>query len=128
MMDPIADMLTRIRNAAMAKKNEVLVPYSRIKFEIAKILEKERYISSVGTSEEGSKMLIVGLKYTDSKSTISSIRRISTVGRRMYIKYTDIKPVLNGFGVMILSTSRGLMTGRDAKRAKMGGEVICEIY
>ena len=127
-MDPIADMLTRIRNAAMAKKKEVLVPYSRIKFEIAKILEKERYIASVGISEEGPKMLILGLKYTDSKSVISSIKRISTVGRRMYIKYTDIKPVLNGFGVMILSTSSGLMTGREAKRAKMGGEVICEIY
>ena len=127
-MDPIADMLTRIRNAAMAKKKEVLVPYSRIKFEIAKILEKERYVASVGISEEGAKMLILGLKYTDSKSVISSIKRISTVGRRMYIKYGDIKPVLNGFGIMIISTSSGIMTGREAKRAKMGGEVLCEIY
>lgn len=128
MMDPIADMLTRIRNAAMAKKKEVLVPYSKIKFEIAKILEKEKYLGSIEVSEEGSKMLKLGLKYNNSKSVISSIKRISTTGRRIYIKYDDIKPVLNGFGLMIVSTSKGLMTGREAKRVKLGGEVICEVY
>lgn len=127
-MDPIADMLTRIRNAAMANKKDVLAPYSKIKFEVAKILQKENFLATVEVNEEGSKMLKLGLKYIDSKSAISSIQRISTVGRRMYIKYGDIKPVLNGFGTMILSTSRGIMTGRDAKRAKIGGEVICEVY
>jgi len=128
MMDPIADMLTRIRNAAMAKKKEVLVPYSKIKFEIAKILEKEKFLASVDVGEENPKMLIIGLKYIDSKSAISSIKRISTVGRRMYIKNDEIKPILSGFGTMVVSTSRGIMTGRDAKRAKIGGEVICEVY
>jgi len=127
-MDPIADMLTRIRNAAMAKKKEVLVPYSKIKFEIAKILEKEKFLASVDVGEENPKMLIIGLKYIDSKSAISSIKRISTVGRRMYIKNDEIKPILSGFGTMVVSTSRGIMTGRDAKRAKIGGEVICEVY
>jgi small subunit ribosomal protein S8 len=128
MMDPIADMLTRIRNAAMAKKKEVLVPYSKIKFEIAKILQKENFLASVELSEDNTKMLVIGLKYIDSKSAISSIKRISTVGRRLYIKHEEIKPVLNGFGTMVVSTSRGIMTGREAKRVKVGGEVICEVY
>lgn len=128
MMDPIADMLTRIRNAAMAKKKEVLVPYSKIKFEIAKILQKENFLAGVELSEDNTRMLVIGLKYIESKSAISSIKRISTVGRRLYIKHEEIKPVLNGFGTMVVSTSRGIMTGRDAKRAKVGGEVICEVY
>jgi len=128
MMDPIADMLTRIRNAAMAKKKEVLVPYSKIKFEIAKILQKEKFLDSVEVVEEGPKMLKLELKYIDSKIAITSIKRISTVGRRMYIKNADIKPVLSGFGIMVLSTSRGIMTGRNAKREKIGGEIICEVY
>jgi len=128
MMDPIADMLTRIRNAAMANKKEVLAPYSKIKFEIAKILMKEKFLDSVEVTEEGPKMLKMGLKYLNAKSVISSIKRISTVGRRMYIKYENIKPVLNGFGTMVLSTSRGIMTSKEAKKAKIGGEVICEVY
>jgi len=127
-MDPIADMLTRIRNAAMANKKEVLAPYSKIKFEIAKILMKEKFLDSVEVTEEGPKMLKMGLKYLNAKSVISSIKRISTVGRRMYIKYENIKPVLNGFGTMVLSTSRGIMTSKEAKKAKIGGEVICEVY
>lgn len=127
-MDPIADMLTRIRNAAMAKKKEVLAPYSKIKFEIAKILEKEHFLSSVEIVDEGSKMLKFGLKYVDGKPAITSIQRISTVGRRMYMKYEDIRPVLSGFGIMVLSTSRGIMTGKNARRTKVGGEVICEVY
>ncbi len=128
MMDPIADMLTRIRNAAMAKKQEVLIPYSKIKFEIAKILHKENFLTSVEVVSDGHKFLKVGLKYEAGKSIISSIKRISTVGRRVYIKNCDIKPVLSGFGVMILSTSKGIMTGKSAKREKLGGEVICEVY
>ena len=127
-IDPIADMLTRIRNASLVRKAEVLVPYSKIKFGIAKILEKEKYINNVEVLEDTIKQLKLGLIYDNKKSVISSIRRVSKVGQRVYVGNKEIRPVLNGYGFAIISTSRGLMTNREARKAGLGGEVICEVY
>ena len=128
MTDPIADMLTRIRNASMVRKSEVLIPHSKIKVAIAKILERENYISKVEVLEDGFKSIKLTLKYENRKSVISDIKRVSKVGRRIYVSKDRIKPVLNGFGISIISTSKGLMTNNEAKKANLGGEIICEIY
>jgi len=127
MTDPIADMLTRIRNAAMARKAEVNVPFSKVKFAIAKILEKEKYLTAVEATE-GKTEIKITLKYEDEKSAISMIKRMSKVGRRVYVKKIELPRVLNGLGVAILSTSKGIMTNREAKHLGLGGEVICEVY
>jgi small subunit ribosomal protein S8 len=127
-IDPIADMLTRIRNASLVRKAETLVPYSKIKFAIAKILEKEKYIKAVEIIEDNGKQLKIGLIYDNKKSVISSIKRVSKVGLRVYVGNKEIRPVLNGYGFAIISTSKGLMTNREARKAGLGGEVICEIY
>lgn len=127
-IDPIADMLTRIRNASMVKKAEVLVPYSKIKFGIAKILEKEKYIKSVEIVEDNGNYLKIGLIYENKTPAISSIQRVSRVGLRVYRGNKEIRPVLNGYGIAILTTSKGLMTNREARKAGLGGEVICEVY
>jgi small subunit ribosomal protein S8 len=128
MTDPIADMLTRIRNAAMVKKADVLVPYSKIKFAIAKILEKEKYIQGVETVENNFKYLKLNLRYEDKKSPITKLRRVSKSGRRVYVSKEDLPRVLNGYGFAIISTSKGLMTNNEAKHVGLGGEVICEVY
>lgn len=129
MTDPIADMLTRIRNAFMAKKADVLVPYSKIKFEMVKILEKEKYIKTVEVADEPvMKMLKISLKYENNKSVITSIKRISKVGRRIYTGKDNLPRVLNGYGLAIVSTSKGLMTNKEAKKLGVGGELLCEIY
>lgn len=127
-MDPISDMLTRIRNAAAAEKTEVLVPFSKIKFAIAKILEKEKFVANVVKDEQNKYPIIrIALRYENEQSALHSIRRISTPGRRVYIKSPDLAVVLSGFGITILSTSNGLMTGREARARHLGGEVICEV-
>ncbi len=128
MTDPIADMLTRIRNASMAKKAEVLVPYSKIKLAIAKILEKERYINNATTVEDNFKFIKIKLKYQDKKSAISSICRVSKAGRKMYAGKGNLPRVLNDFGIAIVTTSKGVMTNKEARRAGLGGEIICEVY
>jgi small subunit ribosomal protein S8 len=129
--DPIADFLTSIRNAAAAKHQRVDVPASRLKSEIARILKEEGYISTFKMVEEnkGHKMLRVFLKYTpDRRSVISGIKRISRPGQRLYVGSTEIKPVVGGLGISILTTPKGLMSGRAARRNKVGGELLCEVW
>jgi small subunit ribosomal protein S8 len=139
MIDPIADMLTRIRNASLVKKEEVVLPMSKVKFNIAKILEKEGFVSSVSIISGGEDLkknkafkfdqIKIVLKYgEDGKSKVTLLKRISKPGRRIYVDRNSIGKVLNGFGISIISTSKGIMTGKEAQRQKIGGELICEIY
>ncbi len=134
MLDPIADMLTRIRNAQMVKHKEVLVPFSKLKLSIAKILEQRNFIESV-KKEMGEKfpILKIVLKYdvvsnTEKNPAIREIKRVSRQGQRIYVKKTDIKRVKNGYGISIISTSQGVMTGDKAKKLGLGGEIICELW
>lgn len=129
-MDPIADMLTRIRNAQAVLKKDVLVPYSRIKFEIAKILEKKGFVESVRKfGRKGGKKIKIVLRYDEDKRPfISGLRRVSKQGQRIYRSVEEIRPVRGGTGISIVSTSQGVMTGKEAKKRKMGGEVICEVW
>jgi small subunit ribosomal protein S8 len=128
--DPIADFLTRVRNAQMAKHDTVEIPHSKMKAEIARILKEEGYINDV--SEKGSgvdKRLVVELKYgPDGRRGITGLRRMSRPGRRVYRKQTNIPRVLDGLGVAILSTSQGILTDHAARRAGIGGEVLCFVY
>ncbi len=130
MTDPISDMLTRLRNAAMVKAHEVEMPLSRMKLAIAKILESEGYLSRVETTEvNGRPILKVGLKYdADGEVRVSSLKRISKPGRRVYVKADDLRAVRSGFGLCILSTPNGLMTNIEAGKRRLGGELICEVY
>lgn len=131
MTDPISDMLSRIRNASLARKHTVDIPLSKMKFSIAKILEKEDYLENVGIKKDALKpTLQVTLKYDSDgkKSTISSLTRVSKPGRRIYTKADEIIPIRSGFGFAILSTPNGIMTSKEAKKRRLGGEVICEIY
>ncbi len=134
MTDPIADMLTRIRNALAIKKPEIILPYSKVKFNIAKVLEKEKLIEKVETidatkSKTGFKQLKIKLKYDENnQSVIGTLKRISSPGQRIYVKKDKIPKVLNGLGMNVLSTSKGLMTGQEAREKNLGGELICEIY
>ncbi len=129
MTDPIADMLTRIRNALMVQKTEVLVPFSRLKFEVAKILEKGKWIEAVEKLEENFGQLKITLKYNDKKEpAITYIKRISKPGRRVYVAKSELPIVLNNYGEAIISTSHGIMSNREARKKGVGGEIICEIY
>lgn len=125
MTDPIADMLTRIRNSLNCSHKLVEIPYSKMKLEIAKTLKENSYIE--GYKHEDQK-LIIELKYSDKDSVISNIKRISKPGRRVYIKAKSLRNIKGGFGMSIISTPKGLMTNRQAKDKKLGGEVICEIW
>jgi small subunit ribosomal protein S8 len=130
--DPIADMLTRVRNANTAMHDEVRMPSSKQKVALAAILEKEGYISgfSLAPSTSGpGEVLTISMKYSnDRRRTISGLRRISTPGLRIYRKSTDVPRVLGGLGVAVLSTSQGLMTDREARKRKVGGEVLCYVW
>jgi small subunit ribosomal protein S8 len=128
--DPIADMLTRIRNASKARFKSVDVPGAKLKIEIAKILKKEGYIKDYKYIEDDKQgTLQIFLKYEDGKTgVIFGLKRISKPGRRIYVKSSEIKPVLNGMGISILSTSSGLMTDKMAIKGKLGGELICNIW
>lgn len=128
MTDPISDMLARIRNAALARKAAVLVPYSRTKAKLAEILVREGYLTSVEEEASPYRQLKLHLAYRGSQPIVRSLRRVSTPGRRAYVTHTDLPRVLSGLGVAIVSTSRGLMTNREAKEQRVGGEVICEVY
>lgn len=122
-------MLIRIKNAQMAKHESALIPFSKLKFEIAKILKKDGWISDF--SKKGRKMkkyLEVNLLYTDGDSKIGDIKRISKPSRRIYISASDIKAVRQGFGSAIISTPLGLLTDKEARAKKVGGEVLCEIW
>jgi small subunit ribosomal protein S8 len=130
MTDPIADMLTRIRNAALARHDRTEIPGSRLKTAVAQILKAEGFISDVRETEgEGPKKLTIVLKYSrDRQSAIDGLRRVSRPGRRVYVGYDDIPRVRSGLGISILSTSRGIMCDRDARRLKLGGELLCEVW
>ncbi len=129
MTDPIADMLTRIRNALMAGHGEVVIPGSAIKAEIARVLAEEGYVESYSVAEEGVKKSIsVKLKYgPGGRAAIEEIRRVSKPSRRVYAGKGDIPRVRGGMGISILSTSRGIMTGVAARNEKIGGEIICTV-
>lgn len=129
--DPIADMLTRIRNGALARHDRVELPASKLKFAVAKILKEEGYIADVQeeAQETNPKKLTIVLKYgRDRQSAIDGIRRVSRPGRRVYVRHDRIPRVLSGLGISILSTSRGLVSDRDARRLKLGGELLCEVW
>jgi small subunit ribosomal protein S8 len=132
MTDPIADMITRIRNAVHARHQRVDVPVSRFKIEIARILEQEGYIAGfklVEAGEHGPAVLRLSLKYGPRGETvISGLERVSRPGRRVYLGRDDVPKVMGGLGTNILTTSRGVMTGRDAVKAGVGGEVLCNIW
>ena len=128
MSDPIADMLTRIRNAHMAMLEKVDIPTSKLKTEIARVLKREGYIKDFAV-ESGTRTLRVFLKYsTDLKPVIQGIKRISKPGQRIYIGAGDVPRVLSGLGMAIISTSSGLMTDKEAKKQNIGGEIICSVW
>lgn len=130
MTDPIADMLTRMRNAIAANHPRVDIPGSKLKMEVARILKEEGYINSYSTKGEGPKYVIhVFLRY-DAKgvSSITHLARLSSPGRRVYVGSQQIPKVLGGYGINIISTSKGLMSGKKARAEKIGGELIAEIY
>ena len=128
--DPIADMLTRIRNASLARHRELTLPSSRVKREIARILVEEGFIESFSTQQDGvQEMLLVQLKYVEgSTPVVSGLKRISKPGLRVYARKTEIPRVLGGLGLAILSTSHGIMTGSQARKLNLGGEVLCYVW
>ena len=127
MSDPVADMLTRIRNGQSASKAEVAMPASNMKQSIAKVLKDEGYISDFSVSEGAKPEMSVSLKYYDGKPVIESIKRISRPGLRIYKNKDELPKVLNGLGIVIVSTSKGMMTDRAARAAGIGGELICSV-
>ena len=129
MTDPIADMLTRIRNANHAKHESVTMPASRLKLEILAVLKNEGYISEYEKVEDGKQGIIkVTLKYNNKDRVIKGIKKISKPGLRVYAKSSELPKVLNGLGVAIISTSNGIMTDREARSKKLGGEVIAFVW
>ena len=128
MTDPIADMLTRIRNAQQANKAEVGMPSSNVKVSIAKVLEEEGYISAFNVSEvDGKTVLSITLKYFEGKPVISQINRVSRPGLRVYKSANDLPKIIGGLGVAIVSTSNGVMADRKARALGQGGEVLCAV-
>jgi len=127
--DPIADMLTRIRNGIRARHERVEMPSSSLKVEIARILKEEGYIANFKVSEEAKKKTLkVMLRYgDDGESVISNIERVSRPGRRVYVERRSVPVILGGLGVSILTTPKGVMTGKSARKAGMGGEVLCNV-
>jgi len=130
MTDPIADLLTRLRNASRAKLDEAAMPHSKLKASLAGILKREGFIADVteGADARGHKTLIVKMKYVGGTPALTGLKRVSTPGRRLYYGYIDIPRVLNGLGISILSTSQGLMKDQDCRRKKAGGELLCNIW
>jgi small subunit ribosomal protein S8 len=130
MTDPIADMLTRIRNAIMASYNTVDIPNSRLKVDIAKVLKSEGFIRNykiVPNDQQG--ILRVIFKYDENgEAVISGLKRVSKPGRRIYAKADKIPTVLNGFGINVVSTSKGIMTDKDARKMRVGGEILCSVW
>jgi small subunit ribosomal protein S8 len=128
--DPIADMLTRIRNANRAGRENVELPHSNLKEQIARILKQEGYIADYHSESRGksAKTLRLQLKVIGKQRAITGLRRISKPGVRRYVQAAEIPPVLGGMGIAILSTSRGVMTGREAKKAGVGGELLCYVW
>ena len=129
MVDAISDMLNRIKTAQAAGKETAQVPFSRVVFDIITVLQRKGFLKGVDTKgRKGRKMIEVQLRYKDKIPVIAGIKRISKPGQRHYTAVTKIKAVKNGYGIAILSTSKGIMTDRDARREKVGGEVFCEVW
>ena len=130
MTDPIADMLSRIRNAALARHDRVEMPHSKLKEHVAAVMKSEGYLDDVRSSEgDERKMLTLVMRYgRDKQSALDGVRRVSTPGRRVYVRHDRIPRVLSGMGVSILSTSRGVMTDKDARKQRVGGELLCEVW
>ena len=129
MQDPIADMLTRVRNAQQRAKREVAVPASTKKAAIAEVLQSEGYISGYRIEADGShRQIVIGLKYYEGKPVIERIRRVSRPGLRVYRSKDELPSIVGGLGIAIVSTSRGLMTDRQARAQGIGGEVLCSVY
>ena len=129
MQDPVADMLTRIRNAQLAGKPTVAMPASTLKLAVAKVLQDEGYIASAAVADvEGKKSLNIGLKYFEGRPVIAEIDRISRPGLRAYVSKDELPKVRNGLGIALVSTSQGVMTDRAARKAGVGGEVLCTVF
>lgn len=130
MSDPVADLLTRIRNAVRSHHSKVELPSSRLKWEIVKILQDEGFVAGCKLNQEnGRPLLRFQLKYgPNDEPVISNLRRVSQPGCRVYVGHQKIRPVLGGMGISILSTPRGLMTGRRARKERVGGELLCEVW
>ncbi len=131
--DPIADMLTRIRNAIMARKTVVEIPHSKMKVELARILLEEGYIKNYSVREDTPfSWIVIDLKFVgerrDRRSVISGLKRVSKPGRRVYTGYQDIPWVLSGMGIAVLTTPKGMMTGQRARKERVGGELLCYIW
>lgn len=128
--DPVADMLTRIRNAILARHTTTEIPLSKLKVHIAEILKSEGYIAGFSVKEEGFLgSITVELKYgRDRASAIVGMKRLSRPGRRIYVRHQDLTKVMNGMGISIISTSRGLLTNRQAEQERIGGELLCEVW
>ncbi len=135
MLDPISEMLTRIRNAVRAGHLRVSMPSSKMKVRIAEVLAKEGFVGEIAVSDEenGKRTLTIDLTYrtvdrTTQEGAIRQITRVSREGQRIYVRSADIRPVKNGHGISIISTSQGVMTGKEARKKRLGGEVICEVW
>ena len=126
--DPISDMLTRIKNGYMAKKAEVVLPSSKIKFAIANILKNSGFIFAVKEEGDKRKELRITLSYRNDEPAVKDIKRVSKPGRRIYAPAKDLPKVLSGYGMAIVSTPKGIMTNKEARKQNVGGEIICEIY
>ncbi len=130
MTDPVSDFLTRLRNASRAGQAECVAPHSKLKESFALILKNEGYVSDVstGTDANGHKTVVVKLKFVDGQPAFTNLSRVSTPGRRLYVGYTEIPRVLNGLGIAILSTSKGLKTNKQARTEKLGGELLANVW
>ena len=130
MTDPISDFLTHLRNASKAGLAQCVSPHSKLKESLATILKAEGFVREVttGTDENGHKTVVVTMKYVDNAPVLTGLKRSSTPGRRLYTGYADIPRVLNGLGSAIISTSNGLLKDQDARRQKLGGELVCTVW
>lgn len=129
MTDPITDMLNQIRNAEAVEKTEILIPFSKLKNEILMLLQKENFIADVKkATKEGQKALKITLKYDNGVPAIAGLKRVSKPGQRIYEGTSEIRRVRGGFGISIVSTSKGLMTNKEARKQKLGGEIICQVW
>jgi small subunit ribosomal protein S8 len=130
MTDPISDFLTHLRNASKAGLAVCVSPHSQLKESLANILKSEGFVRDVatGTDERGHKTVVVTMKYVDIAPVLTGLKRSSTPGRRLYTGYADIPRVLNGLGIAIISTSKGLLKDQDARRQKLGGELVCTVW
>lgn len=127
--DPISDMLTRIRNAIAVRKSSVEMPYSSVKHNVAKLLKENNYVDEVKQDGEGiAKKLVIDINRENTNARITEIVRLSSPGRRVYSKADDIPVVKRGRGIVIVSTSKGIMTGDEAKKTRVGGELVCRVY